>query len=111
MDEADLSAPTPEELSALRKCVAEALANGSTASVKTLLQALIYEIRVDSRDAIHPIFRVPVGGDDPRDDAVRAPSRSVVLRWHDAKPFTQVNGLPVRLSPPNTVIRRGVGDW
>jgi hypothetical protein len=38
---------------------------------------LIHEIRVDSRQAIHPIFRVPVGGDHQQDDAVRAPSRSV----------------------------------
>jgi len=42
-----------------------------------LLQALIHEIRVDSRDAIHPTFRVPLGGDQHPDDAVRAPSRSV----------------------------------
>lgn len=34
----------------------------------------------------------------------------VVLRCHYAKPFAQFNGLPVRLSPPNTVIRRGAGD-
>ena len=77
MDEADLTAPSPEELSALRDRVAEALASGDPAPVKTLLQALIHEIRVDSRDAIQPIFRVPLGGDHPGDDAVRAPSRSV----------------------------------
>jgi hypothetical protein len=77
MDEADLTAPSPEELSALRDRVAEALVSGDPAPVKTLLQALIHEIRVDSRQAIHPIFRVPLGGDHPEDDAVRAPSRSV----------------------------------
>jgi site-specific DNA recombinase len=77
MAEADLTAPSPEELSTLRDRVAEALASGDPAPVKTLLQALIHEIRVDSREAIHPIFRVPVGGDHQQDDAVRAPSRSV----------------------------------
>jgi hypothetical protein len=80
MDEADLTAPTAEELSALRDRVAEALASSDPAPVKTLLQALIHEIRVDSRQAIHPIFRVPLGGDHPGDDAVRAPSRSVGAR-------------------------------
>ena len=77
MEEADLRPPTPEELSALRERVAEAVAKGSRGQVKALLQALIHEIRVDSRHAIHPTFRVPLGGDHHLDDAVRAPSRSV----------------------------------
>ena len=77
MEEADLRPPTPEELSALRERVAEAVAKGSRGQVKALLQALIHEIRVDSRHAIHPTFRVPLGGDHHQDDAVRAPSRSV----------------------------------
>jgi hypothetical protein len=77
MDEAILTAPTKEELSALRERVAEAVAEGSTAPIKVLLQALIHEIRVESREAIHPIFRVPVSVDTSGDDAVRAPSRSV----------------------------------
>jgi len=77
MEEADLTAPTPEELSALRQRVTEAVENGPSASVKALLQALVHEIRVDSRDAIHPTFRVPMGGDHQPDNAVRAPSRSV----------------------------------
>jgi hypothetical protein len=74
MDQADLTAPTSEELSALGDRVAEALASGDRAPVKTLLQALIHEIRVDSREAIHPIFRVPVGGGPP---AERCGSRTV----------------------------------
>jgi hypothetical protein len=36
-------------------------------------------------------------------------SLSTVLRWHKAKPFAQVNGLPVLLLPI-TVVRRGLGD-
>ena len=75
--EADLTAPSREELSTLCDRVAEALARGARGPVKTLLQALIHEIRVDSREAIHPIFRVPLGGDHPGDDAVRTSSRSV----------------------------------
>jgi hypothetical protein len=34
----------------------------------------------------------------------------VVLRCHKAKPFSQVDGVPVSLPPPNTVVRRGHGD-
>jgi site-specific DNA recombinase len=80
LDEADLTAPTAEELSALRDRVAEAIATGDPAPVKILLQTLIHEIRVDSKEAIHPIFRVPVGVDLTGDDAVRAPSRSVEVK-------------------------------
>ena len=77
MDEADLTAPSAEELSALRDRVAEALASGDPGPVKTLLQALIHEIRVDSRETIQPIFRIPFGGDTP--ETMRFAHRPV--RW------------------------------
>lgn len=51
MEDDDLAAPTPQELSLLGQ-----------------------------RDAIHPIFRVPVDEDHNMDDTVCALSRSVVLR-------------------------------
>jgi hypothetical protein len=73
-------APTAEELTMLRQRVTEAVSEGSPGPVKALLQHLIHEIRVDSRDAIHPIFRVPVGGDNPVVDAVCAPSSSVEVK-------------------------------
>jgi hypothetical protein len=57
--------------------VNEAIAEGSPAVVKSLLQALIHEIRVDSRNAIQPVFRVPLAGNAMAGDTVRAPSRSV----------------------------------
>jgi len=60
--------------------VAEAIATGDRAPVKILVQSLIHEIRVDGREAIHPIFRVPVGPNLYEDDAVRAPSRSVEVK-------------------------------
>ena len=34
----------------------------------------------------------------------------VVLKCHKANPFAQVDGLPVRLPAPNTVIRQGPGN-
>jgi site-specific DNA recombinase len=52
-------APTEDDLTALRDLVTDAVANGSPASVKAFLQALVHEIRVDSRHAIQPILRLP----------------------------------------------------
>jgi Transposase DDE domain group 1 len=91
---AERVAPTSAELSELRQRVEAAVAGGSNALVKSLLQALIHEVRVDSREAIHPVFRVPVGGDHQQDDAVRAPSRSV-----EAKGLEPSNLLTARLVP------------
>lgn len=69
--------PSPAELQVLRDQIAEALSDGAPAVVKALLQALIHEIRVDSRNSIQPVFRVPLGTAIPGSNAVRAASRSV----------------------------------
>ena len=55
--------PTEDDLTALRDRVADAVAKGSPTAVKVLLQALVHEIRVDSRHAIQPIFRLPTLGE------------------------------------------------
>ena len=47
MEQADITCASPEELATLRDRVNEAIAEGSPAVVKSLLQALIHEIRVD----------------------------------------------------------------
>ena len=49
------------------------MADGPSALVRSLLQALIHEIRVNSREAIHPVSPVPLDGVHQQDDAVRAP--------------------------------------
>lgn len=77
IDDIDLTPVTQEQLTAVRDRVKDALADGSPALVKTLLQALIHEIRVESKDAIWPVFRVPLGGEPQVADAVRSPTRSV----------------------------------
>ncbi len=77
MEQADITCASPEELAALLDRVNEAITEGSAAVIKSLLQALIHEIRVDSRNAIQPVFRVHLAGDAMAGDAVRAPSRSV----------------------------------
>jgi hypothetical protein len=72
--------PTADELAALRAHIRHVIANGSTATRKALLRALVHEIRVDARDHIQPVFRVPVSGfptnptqDTPEDTKVHDP--------------------------------------
>jgi hypothetical protein len=82
--------PTEDDLTALRDLVADAVANGSPAVVKALLQALVHEVRVDSRHAIQPIFRLPTlgerSGEPEREGAVRAPSSLVDIWLRLSKP-------------------------
>ena len=48
-------------LSDLRARIEEALTNGATPARKALLQSLIHEVRVESRDSVIPWFRVRSG--------------------------------------------------
>jgi site-specific DNA recombinase len=61
MDQASAEVPSDAELSALRAQIDEALANGATPARKPLLQALVHEVRAESRDKIVPWFRVRGG--------------------------------------------------
>jgi len=74
-DEIIVPPPSPTELAELDERLREAIAEGSPAVVKELLQALVHEIRVEGRHAIRPVFRIPQGKRDQ--GAVRALSRSV----------------------------------
>lgn len=65
---------------ALRGELHAARETGDPIRIKTVLQALTDEVRVDAREAIEPIFRVP---------AVRPPSRSVLHR-----PTSRTPGCP-----------------
>lgn len=51
----------PEELDALLGEIRGAIEDGTPQKQKALLQALVAEVRVDSREAIYPFFRVPQG--------------------------------------------------
>jgi site-specific DNA recombinase len=70
--------PSPAELAEIGAQVRDAIADGSPAVVKELLQALVHEIRVESRHAIRPVFRVPQATLER--DPVLALSRSVGRR-------------------------------
>lgn len=59
---------TEADLDTIRRRVRAALDNGAPMRVKTILQELTDEIRIDGRDAIEPTFLVP---------AVRPPSGSM----------------------------------
>jgi site-specific DNA recombinase len=77
---------TSADLDALRNALRAALEHSSPIRAKTILQALIQEIRVDARDKIEPTFRVP---------AVRQPHGSMELEGLEPSTFW----LPARRSP------------
>jgi site-specific DNA recombinase len=62
--------PDPQELAALLERVRAAVRHGPLPVRKTLVDALVQEIRVHSRDHIVPVFRLPNGRHRP-DGAVR----------------------------------------
>jgi site-specific DNA recombinase len=53
---------TPKQVEDVLSHVKDVLAGGHPQQVKALLQVLVAEVRVDSRDSIKPVFRVPMGG-------------------------------------------------
>ena len=62
MDREQLSQPTDDDLASIRAKVKEAIEAGSAQERKGLLQALVAEVRVQSRSEIYPVFRLPRGG-------------------------------------------------
>jgi site-specific DNA recombinase len=74
LEHASASAPDPGEIAAMHRHIAHALTTGAVPARKALLQALVHEIRVESRDRVVPWFRVP-GGANPK---VRALARSAL---------------------------------
>jgi hypothetical protein len=57
MDQASAEVPSDAELSTIRAHIDDALANGATPARKALLQALVHEVRVQSRKEVVPWFR------------------------------------------------------
>lgn len=77
MDQASAEVPSDAELSSLRAQIDDALANGATPARKALLQALVHDVRAESRDKVVPWFRVR-GGEPEKVRALGglAPSRA-----------------------------------
>ena len=75
LDSPQPAAPTAEQLADARQHIRDAINNGDDKHRKHLLQALIVEIRVESREHITPAYRVPHA---QQVDTVRAPETLVV---------------------------------
>ena len=58
MDQASAEVPSDADLSTIRAHIDDALPNGATPVRKALLQALVHEVRVESREKVVPWFRV-----------------------------------------------------
>ncbi len=54
--------PSDEDLAAIRATVKECVESGTPEERKGLLQKLLADVRVESRDEIYPIFRIPQAG-------------------------------------------------
>ncbi len=72
VDAINIQPPTRRELADLAEQVRLAVTEGPTPARKRLLHALVHEVRVQGRDAIFPVFRVPGG-----QDQAPAPGRGV----------------------------------
>jgi site-specific DNA recombinase len=78
------AAPTKAHLTALRARIESALSRGTMNERKALMQALVHEIKVESRANIVPTFRFPPGLADP-DGKVRALAKSAPSDRHGSK--------------------------
>lgn len=68
-------APSEEALRQLKDNIREAVTNGNPKHQKQLLQALVHEIQVTSRNHIQPVYRIPTQNNEQH--AVRALSQKV----------------------------------
>lgn len=69
---AQVRPPTPADLAALTQQLRATIQTGPAPARKALIGALVHEVRVTSRAAIIPVFRVPSG--QPPHGKVRAMS-------------------------------------
>ena len=68
----------PEQLDALHARIRETITRGQPNEQKSLLQALVHEVRVEGRQAIRPVFKIPSSSALPAPgEKVRAMSGSV----------------------------------
>jgi site-specific DNA recombinase len=95
--------PTEKVLAQLRERIHEAITHGPRPAKKALVQALVHEIRVESRDVIIPTFRVPTP--DP-DQTVRTLPGLVGLAAQDANLTPLVTGPKIEISEPHNRVRR-----
>ena len=95
--------PDPVKLDALRLQLRRVLTHGQTPTRKAVMRALTHRVTVEDRKQVYPTFRLSV-------DAVRIVDGLAVPPWHCAHTLALVEGTPIVLTPPNTVLRTGDGD-
>lgn len=83
--------PTAASLADAEEAIKEAIERGTPGQRKALLQALVAEIRVESREAIYPTFRLPAG-------TVRVMDQVVDPALRRSNHFTELHGrdIPIR---------------
>jgi len=57
-----IAEPAPAELAEIRAMVTEGMRDAPIPQRKAILQKFVSEVRVQSRKAIHPVFRLPLRG-------------------------------------------------
>jgi len=77
-----IAEPTPAELAEITAMVTDGMRDAPIPQRKAILQKFVSEVRVQSRKAIHPVFRLPLRG-------VRELFRSVDPRSHNTNPAAQ----------------------
>ncbi|MGH3666151.1 MAG: hypothetical protein ACRDU8_08725 [Egibacteraceae bacterium] len=80
-----------------------AIEQGTDRERKTLLQALVHEVRVEGRDRIEPVFRVSFTRGE---DAVRTLVGSVGPTEQHTNPNVLVEGATISLQPRHAKVRR-----
>lgn len=73
---------------------------------KALLRRLVHEIRVEARDAIHPVFRVPDPDTTGTNPKVRTQHETVGLTEQRTNPSAVVSGLPIAVAARHAKVRR-----
>jgi polyribonucleotide nucleotidyltransferase len=103
-DQLDTTAPTEQQLADAREHIRDAIGNGDDKRRKHLLQALVAEIRIDSREQITPVYRVPHA---QQVDTVRAPETLVDLPGHYSNLTGQLERLREVVTGVQPLLRTG----
>jgi hypothetical protein len=62
VEDEQIDGPTPAELAEIKAMLTEGLRDGPIPQRKAILQKFVSEVRVQSRKAIYPVFRLPLCG-------------------------------------------------
>jgi hypothetical protein len=98
IEEQQILRPNPEQLVAIGNRIRGCIKSGPDGQRKALLQDMVAEIRVQSREAIVPVFRVPLREGPQEDRAVRHLFRLVGPMAQHKNRAAEIQALPINLS-------------